>query len=1039
MVISDIAIRRPVFATVINLVILLMGIVAWQRLQLREYPNIDVPTITVETNWRGASAEIMETQVTKTLEDSISGIEGVDYITSQTRSEKSQITVTFKLNRDPDSAAADVRDRVGRVRGQLPDAVDEPIISKTEADATPIIYLALSSDTASALEVTDVADRVVQDRLQTLSGVANATIFGARTYSMRVWLNPQQLGAFSLTAEDVRQALLAQNIEVPGGRIEGPDREFTVLTETDLRTPEQFGAIILKQGADYLVRLRDVARIELAAADDRIVARYNSRPAVAIGVIKQSTANPLEVSREVAKAVVEINKILPPSINLVVAYDSTVFISTSIKAVYHTIAEALALVAVVIFLFLRSGRASLIPLVTIPISLLGGLVVMYVLGFSLNTLTLLAFVLAIGLVVDDAIVMLENITRYVEEGLSPRQAAFKGSKEIGFAIVAMTLTLAAVYAPIGMAEGRTGKLFTEFALALAGAVLVSGFIALSLTPMLCSRLLKGHQKSGEHHAHVDPSYVRYYRRWLQGALRHRRIVLGTAGFSLLFTLALFLGAGSLVTLASFGHWKPQPQGAGYVSTLIGGLPRDLAPTEDRGFFIGFGMAPEGATIDYVTRYANMLEKIYETIPERRMHFVVAGVPVTNQMLSFVRMQDWGTSGRRPIQAVADSVRGQMFGVPGLMAFPILPPSLGQRATATPVSFIIQTTASWDDLNTMVQQVLGKAYQYPGLINLRSDLQLNKPELRVEMNRDKVADTGTSVATIGNTIETMLGGSEVTRFKKDGEQYDVIVQVDDQLRRQPSDLTDIFVRNSRGEILQLSNLVSVHETVAPRELNHFNKLRSATLTANVAPGYSLAQALQFLSTTVKDMNNPGVSVDYDGNSREFMQASSSIVFVFILALAFIFLVLSAQFESFIDPLVILFSVPLAIFGALLALWLTGNSLNIYSQIGLVTLVGLIAKNGILIVEFANQLQEQGKEKIDAVAEAAVLRIRPILMTTAATVFGAVPLALATGAGAESRQTIGWVIVGGMSIGTLFTLFVVPVVYVLIGQKKSVTEP
>lgn len=1075
MVLSDIAIRRPVFATVINLVIILMGIVAWQRLQLREYPNIDVPTISVETTWRGASAEIMETQVTKILEDSISGIEGVDYITSTTRSESSQINVTFKLTIDPDNAAADVRDRVGRVRGMLPDEVDDPIIAKTQADATPIIYLALASESISELELTDVADRVVQDRLQTLPGVASAEIYGSRRYSMRIWLDAQKMAAYGLTPEDINNALLTQNLEVPGGRIEGQNREFTVTTETDLRTPEQFRAIILKEGNDYLVRLGDIARVELGPEDVRVVARHNNRPAVAVGIVKQSTANPLEVSHAVQKAIESINPILPAGVSLSVAYDSTVFIDASINSVYHTIAEAIGFVALVIFLFLRSFRASLIPLVTIPISLLGGLIVMYMLGFSLNTLTLLAFVLAIGLVVDDAIVMLENINRYVEEGMSGRAAAFKGSKEIGFAVVAMTLTLAAVYAPIGMAEGRTGKLFTEFALALAGAVVVSGFIALTLTPMMASVLLK---PKAVHTEHKDPWYVTRYAAALGAVLRHPMRTLVGAGVTFFITLMLVIGLSGITNLITFGafsqklasgqqlisgtlqmvsgqlqgpppadvmkmmedkpwYFLPLMVATRPISIMYSGLPQELSPLEDRGFFIGIGFAPEGATVDYTMRYANMIEGIYNTIPERHMHFVVVGFPVVTQMLSFIVMKDWAERDRS-VAEIAQSVGGQMFGVPGLLSFPINPPSLGQDFLNSQVTFIIQTTGTWEQLNSVVGQVMMAAMQNPGLQNLRPDLELNKPELRITLNRDKVATVGANVAEVGRTLELMLGGRQVTRFKMDGEQYDVILQLDDANRRQPSDLTGIFVRNRTGEMVQLSNLVDVRETVTPKELNHFAKLRSATITANLAPGYSLGEALTFLDKTVKDIGAPGVSSDYGASSREFMESSSAIMFVFILALAFIYLVLAAQFESFIDPLVILLSVPLAMFGALLALAFTGNSINIYSQIGLVTLIGLITKNGILIVEFANQMQEKGMEKLEAVTQAAILRIRPILMTTAAMILGSVPLAIASGAGAEARQTIGWVIVGGMSIGTFFTLFVVPVVYVLLANKKTVHE-
>jgi multidrug efflux pump len=1127
--ISELSIKRPVLATVMNLIIVLLGLVAYQRLQLREYPNIDVPTISVATFWRGASAEIMETQVTKILEDSVSGIEGIDYISSTTRSEQSNINITFKLTRNADDAAADVRDRVGRVRDQLPDEVDEPLIAKTQADATPIIYLALASDTVDPMEVTDIADRVVQDRLQTLQGVASVEIYGQRKFSMRIWLDTAKLAAYSLTPEDISAALLGQNLEVPGGRIEGPEREFTVLTESDLKTPEQFRAIILRQDGDTLVRLGDVARVELGPADERVIARHNNRNAVALGVVKQATANPLVVSNGINEVLPQINKLLPQGVTLSVAYDSTVFIDASINSVFQTILEAIAFVALVILVFLRSVRAAFIPLITIPISLLGALVIMLALGFSINTLTLLAFVLAIGLVVDDAIVMLENISRHIDEGMKPMDAALYGSKEIGFAVVAMTLTLAAVFAPIGLAEGRTGKLFSEFALALAGAVLVSGFIALTLTPMLCAKLLKPSGKP-----HVEPAYVGWYREKLVGVLANPSPTLRRTGLSFAVTLIMVVGGASLFNSATFGLFSSsvtsfQQLMAGFkqmaagelqgppppavmailqsnsptiplyfmtakpLNLMLSGLPRELSPTEDRGFFVGVGFAPEGSTIDHTQRYAGMIEQLYTPIPERHMHFVVTGFPVVNQMLSFVVMKDWAER-ERSVRDITSEVGPKMFGIPGLLAFAANPPSLGQDFLDAPVTFILQTTGSWAELDKVTQALIGKASTNPGLQSLRGNLDLNKPELRVRLNRDKVAAVGANVAEIGSTLELMLGGRQVTRFKRDGEQYDVILQLDDAERREPSNLTGIFVRNRTGEMIQLANLVDVVETVTPKELNHFNKLRAATITATLAPGYSLGEALSYLDNTLTELNTPSISADYGAASREFMQSSSTIVFVFVLALIFIFLVLAAQFESFIDPLIILFTVPLAAFGALVAMAFTGiganllqmtaglgaavllfvlarqiprqryngvkyaglllltivlyvasigvgasmlhtNSLNIYSQIGLIALVGLIAKNGILIVEFANQLQERGADKLTAITQAATQRLRPIVMTSLATVMGAVPLALAAGAGAEARQTIGWVIVGGMTVGTLFTLFVIPVMYMKLARVRE----
>jgi len=1002
---SGLSIRRPVFATVLSLVIVLVGLMAYQRLSVREYPNIDEPVVSVETSYRGASAEIIESRVTVPLEDSLAGIEGIDVLSSVSRPERSQITVRFRLTRDPGDAAADVRDRVGRVRGQLPDDVDEPVIAKVEADAQPIIYLAFSSSRHSPLEVTDYADRFVKDRLQNLPGVAGVRIFGERRYAMRIWLDPVRLAAYALTPQDVESALSRQNVEVPSGRIESAAREFTVLTETDLRTPAQFNDLIIARASGYLVRLRDVGRAEIGAQDERVRVRFNGSTAVALGVIKQSVANPLDVSKAAADVLPEIRAGLPDGMMVEVAYDTSQFIARSIDNVYHTIGEAVVLVLLVIFLFLRSLRATLIPLVTIPVSLIGACALMSLAGFTINTLTLLSFVLAIGLVVDDAIVMLENISRYVEQGMRPFEAALKGAREISFAIVAMTITLAAVYAPIAFQTGRTGRLFTEFALTLAGAVLVSGFVALSLSPMMCSRLLKAHESHGW--------FYRVTERGLD-AMRdgYRRILVWSLGARPAVVLAAVLVAAAGAFL--------------YVS-----LPSELAPIEDRATIVGIGIAPEGSTIDFTDRYAKRLEAISAADPETTRYFVVVGFPVVNQALTFSRIRAWENRDVSQ-QQVAARIGPQYFMVPGVMAFALNPPSLGQSPIDKPVQFVLQTSAGYDVLAAAVDRFMAAAREFPGLANLDSDLKLNKPELKVKIDRDKAADLGVEVETIGRTLETMLGGRQVTRFKQNGKQYDVLVQVAPVDRSNPNDLASIFVRARSGQMIPLSNLVRLEETVAPKELNHFNKLRSATITATLTPGYALGQAVEFLQGEAAKLP-PNIQNDLAGQSREFRASAGGLFVTFLLALAFIYLVLAAQFESFIDPLVIMFTVPLSMTGALLALQLSGGTINVYSQIGLVTLVGLITKHGILIVEFANQLREQGRDRVDAVVEAAVLRLRPILMTTAAMVLGSVPLALATGAGAESRHAIGWVIVGGLLLGTLLTLFVVPTAYTYLARR------
>ncbi|MGH8497192.1 MAG: efflux RND transporter permease subunit [Gammaproteobacteria bacterium] len=1004
MILSDTSIRRPVLATVMNLIVLLLGVICYDRLAVRLIPNVDTPIVTVATSYPGASAEVVESQITTPIEEGLAGIEGVDYIQSVSRAEESQVTIRFDLDRNPDGAASDVRDRVAQARDFLPEEADEPIVQKQEADAQPIIYLAFSSDRHSNLEIADIAERLVKDRVQTISGVAQAQVYGAQ-YAMRIWLDTDSLAAYGLTPGDIEDALRRQNVEVPAGRVESTEREFTVLSETDLRTPEEFADIILADYGGYLVRLGDVARVELGANNERFRARYNGRNAVPLGIVKQATANPLDISHGLKELLPQITRTLPEGMKVEIAYDSTIFIDASIESVYETIAEAILLVVLVIFLFLRNFRATLIPLVTIPVSLIGAFALMYAFGFTINTLTLLAMVLAIGLVVDDAIVMLENIYRHIEEGMPPFQAALKGSREIGFAVMAMTLTLAAVYVPMAFSTGRTGKLFIEFALTLAGAVIVSGFTALTLSPMMCSKLLRHqekHNRAFEFGERMLNGLTRGYRRALGTVLRLRFVVLGIA--------ALVVAA--LVVL--------------YVR-----LPAELAPEEDRGLVIGFGIAPEGASIEYTDRYVRQMETMFAGIPEVDRYFAIVGFPTVTQAIGFMGLEPWSERERS-----AQDIQGQLFpqfmGIPGLLAFPILPPPLGVEGFGQPVSFVVQTTSTWEELEEILNQLLARMAENPQLTNPDTDLKLNKPELEIDVDREKIAAVGTTVEGVGRTLETLLGGRNVTRFKRGSEQYDVIVQIEDDARRTPGDLNAIYVRGSDGTMVQLSNLVTVRESVAAKELNHFNRLRSATISAGLAPGYPMADALDFMENALREVS-PETPYDLDGQSRQFRESSSDIAVMFVLALVFIYLVLAAQFESFIDPFIILLSVPLAICGALLALTLSGGSMNIYSQIGLITLIGLISKHGILIVEFANQLQAQGRTKPEAVQEAAGLRLRPILMTTGAMVLGAVPLALADGAGAEARREIGWVIVGGITFGTLLTLFVVPVVYLLLSRK------
>ncbi|MGQ3002239.1 MAG: efflux RND transporter permease subunit [Hydrogenophaga sp.] len=1008
MQLPEISIRRPVFASVLSLLILLVGIVSFNGLTVREYPKIDEPTVTVSTRFGGASSEVIESQVTKPLEDSLAGIEGLDVITSISRQEQSQITVRFKLERDPDSAAADVRDKVSRVRQRLPQDVDEPVIAKVEADASPVIWLALTSDTHSALQLSDFANRLAKPVLQTAPGAAEVRVYGERRYSMRIWMDPDRLAAYALTVQDVEDALRRSNLEVPAGRIESTLREFNVTAATDLQTPEQFSAVAIRNVNGQTIRIADVARVVQAPQDERTSVRLNGRDAVSLGVIRQATANPLELSAAVRQMLEKVKQDLPAGVNVDIANDNSVFIDRSIKAVYTTIAEAVVLVALVIFVFLRTLRASIIPLMTIPVSLIGAFALMAMFGFSINTLTLLALVLAIGLVVDDAIVMLENIYRHIEEGMKPFDAAIQGAREIGFAIVAMTLTLAAVYAPLAFTPGRTGRLFAEFALALAGAVVVSGFVALTLSPMLCSKLLRHNPNPGRFDRGMERvlnAVTRGFSRVLGASLRVRWLVVAVM-------------AGSALASA----WMLQT------------MRQELAPIEDRGVILANINGPDGATLAYTRKYAEAIENIAQDYPEFDRIFVNVGNPSVAQGVVFMRALPWEER-ERSTQRIAREITPRLASLPGISAFPITPPSLGQGFRERPINYVIVTSDSYENLAQTVRRFQDELSKNPGLVQIDTDLRLNKPEIRMDVDRERAADMGVNVDAIARTVETMLGGRIVTRYKRDGEQYDVVVQTVSGNRSTPEDIDRLFVRGRNDAMIPLASLVKISEVVVPRELNHFGQRRSASLTANLAPDYSLGEALQFMDKTAREVLPAGYTTDLNGQSREFRNASGSLAIVFALSLLFIYLVLAAQFESFVDPFIIMLSVPLSMMGALLALKLTGGTINVFSQIGLITLVGLITKHGILIVEFSNQLRDQGLEKFEAVRQSAALRLRPILMTTGAMVLGAIPLALASGAGAESRQQIGWVIVGGMSVGTLLTIFVVPTMYTLLSRDKS----
>ena len=1039
MQLAEISIRRPVFATVLSLLVLLVGAVSLSKLSVREYPKIDEPVVTVTVKYAGASAEVMESQVTKPLEDSIAGIDAVDVITSISRAEQTQISVRFRLEKDADTAAAEVRDRTSRVRNRLPAAVDEPVIAKVEADAFPVIWLSFTSDSMSSLQINDLVNRIVKPRLQTVTGAADVRIFGERKYAMRVWLDPDKLAAYKLTTQDAEDAIRRSNLEVPAGRIESTQREFSVTSQTDLSRPAQFSDIIIKNANGFPVRIRDIGRVEEAAADERSGSRLNGKVAITAGVIRQATANPLDLSNSVRAMIPKLKADLPAGVSIDIANDNSVFIAKSISSVFRTIIEAVILVALVIFVFLRTLRASIIPIVTIPVALIGTCSLMALAGFSINTLTLLALVLAIGLVVDDAIVVLENIFRHIEEGLDPFSASIKGVREVGFAVVAMTLTLAAVYAPLAFTPGRTGRLFIEFALALAGAVLVSGFIALTLSPMMCSLLLKHNPKPSwfdrgmEKVLNAITASYQSGLTWLVTTGYDRQGAKHGAGhaFKRLIFNARWIVIAVMLACAFAIAW------------VLPTMKRELSPLEDRGQVLAVITAPDGSTLNYTNRYIDAIERIGQPYKEFDRVFVSAGNPTVSQANVFFRAIDWDER-KRSVLDIARELQPKLASLPGVTAFPVTPPSLGQGFRERPVNFVIVTTDTYQNLALVTRQFMDEIAKNPGIVSADIDLRLNKPELKIDVDRDKAADLGVSVEVVARAIETMLGGRQVTRYKRDGDQFDVIVQTSPTGRDTPDDIEKIFVRGRNEAMIPLATLVKIRESVAPRELNHFSQRRSVSITANLAADYSLGQALDYLDDTASKILKPGYTTDLNGTSREFKNSQGSLVVVFGLSLLFIFLVLAAQFESFIDPLVIMLSVPLSMIGALLALKWSGGSLNVYSQIGLITLVGLITKHGILIVEFTNQLREQGMEMTQALVKASSQRLRPILMTTGAMVLGAIPLALAHGAGAESRMQIGWVIVGGMSLGTLLTIFVVPTMYTLFartaipGENKMIAK-
>lgn len=1016
MKLSSMSIQRPVLASVMSFTILLFGVIAFLRLPVREYPDIDPPIISVTTLYRGASPSVVETGITNVLEEQFATLEGVKTMTSSSREQGSVITIEFELNRNVDEAANDVRDRVSRVRSTLPREIDDPVISKVDVNAQAIVWLALSSDRHSGLELTDVADRILKERIQRLPGVGSVIIAGERRYAMRVWLDPLRMAAHGLTTQDVEAAIRRENAEIPGGRVEGVEREFSVRTHGELSTPEEFGAIIVSQQENDLVRLRDVAEVNVGAADERTQVRYNGQSAVGLGIVKQSKASTVDVAADVRQALGELSGLLPAGMKLDVAYDSSTFINDSIDEVKETLVIAMALVVLVVLAFLKSPRATAIPTMAIPISIIGAMAAAYFAGFTLNILTLLALVLAIGLVVDDAIVVLENVFRHMEMGKSRWQAAIDGSSEIGFAVIATTITLVAVFVPLAFLTGSVGRLFNEFGISLAVAILISGFVALTLTPMLCSKILK--PLHGVSNSWASRSFDRFFN-WLND-LYDRSLRYAMKRKTLMIAGALCAVAASVV--------------------IFKFLPSELVPVEDRGIGFGIVIAPEGATLDYTDKYMKEVEQRLLRLPERQSLFTATGLGfggpgvVTNGFI-FLGLKPHGER-KKSQQQIVQELFPQLISIPGVLAFVINPPSLGGSFSSSPVEYVLQGD-NYEDLNKTVGAIMGEAAKLGYMINLDTDLRLNKPQLDLTIDRERASGLGASVTDIGSTLETLLGGRVVTNFKRGTKQYDCILQMKPAARSTPDAIREVYIRG-KGGLVQLANVLRVDETLAPKELNHYNRVRSATITANLVPGVSLGQALDDLDRISAEKLPAGMKRDFGGQSLEYKSSSSSLYFMFLLAIVFIYLVLAAQFESFIHPLTILLSVPLAIFGALLTLFVFGQSLNIYSQIGLIMLIGLVTKNAILIVEFSNQLRKQGKPVADAVIEAATIRLRPILMTSFATIFGVLPIAIGFGAGAESRRPLGMAVAGGLLFSTFLTLILVPVLYTVLSRFVKETK-
>ncbi|UCC74708.1 MAG: efflux RND transporter permease subunit [Gemmatimonadota bacterium] len=1006
MKLSDTAIRRPVLASMMSLALVLFGGIGYFRLPVREFPDVDAPIVSVRTILRGANPRVIESTVTDILEEELSTIPGLRTLTSSSAEQVSNITLEFTLDRDIEASAQDVRDKVSRVRGRLPQEIEEPVVTKQDADAQPFFWLALTGENYDLLQLSDIGDRIVKSRLQTLPGVGRAQVFGERRYSMRIWLDPAELSARGLTVQDVEAGIRSRNVEIPAGRIESERREFTVRSLGQLKTPDEFANLTVANQGGRLVKLRDLARVELGPEDERSALRFNGRSAVAVGVVRQSKANLIEVSNGIREELPAINAALPPGVSLEVGFDSSIFIRRSIQEAQGALLLAAALVVLIIFFALRNLKATIIPALAIPTSIVAAFGLMYFLGFTINTLTLLALILSIGIVVDDAIIVMENAYRHQEElGEDPEAAAIKGTREIAFAVIATTIALVAVFSPLAFLRGTTGRLFNEFGIAMAGAVVISSFTALTLTAMVSAKILRVPKSHGRIFMAFEKGFVgiaRAYSRTLGSAIRRRGFVIG--------------GAVAAVLLAVF---------------VFRALEREFVPPEDRGVIIVFSIGPEGATLAYTDSYQQRLEQILARTDGVEGYFSIVGFGgrVSNGIM-FVRLTDWSERDRS-VQEIIGEIQPQFFAIPGVLAFANAPPAFG---FGSPVQFVVRHP-DFDSLAVGMDRLMVRARAINGLINIDTNLRVNKPELTVTYDRDRAEDLGVQIRDVSGTLQTLLGGRRVSTFTRANKLYDVMVQLDPQERATPGQMAGLYVRGRDGALVKLDAVTRVEEGVGPRQLNHFNRVRSFTMTGNLTPGFTLGEALDSLSVAAAEVLPPGSSVALAGESRELEESGNALYFAFVLALVVVYMVLAAQFESLIHPFTVLLSVPLAVTGALLTLLLAGSTLNLYSQIGMILLIGLVSKNAILLVEYANQLKAKGLSSVEAMLESGRIRLRPILMTATATVFGAMPIALGLGAGSASRRPLGYAILGGLVFSTVLTLYLVPVVYVLLDALKQ----